>query len=139
VLPEARRVFSSTAGWRAAQWVYAIGLLVLLLAPHPKQTVEHHAAWLPLELLEGWAHVILFVPMGLLTLPAAWPASPARQGACLATYAAGSELIQFASPTRTPQLMDAVQDLIGLLVGVMIAFLVRRAMGIWRGRRFVGR
>lgn len=124
----------STAWARSLGWVL-LGLCVLVLVTAvilPAQTL----AWLrsdyrllgqPLNWLETISpaidleHVLLFCGIGIL-LRMLRPRMPwALFAAWMAALAAGSEVVQFLVPGRTPRLIDVRDDLLGALLGSVLA------------------
>jgi len=69
------------------------------------------------------AHVVLFgAPTALLywLWPRWWSV------ALMVAYAPGSELLQRLVPNRSSDVADAIADLLGVAIGVLAAWLVRR-------------
>ena len=140
--------------WRIAHLPAAAAALLLLagaLAPNPAPPVSAALPVLPVvlpvapaaqSLRESWiwvalrksAHFIGFAVLtGLLLLSALGRTNPLRVLAAVALFAAVTEVLQFFSPTRSPQLTDLMIDGAGAAAAVLLMFAVR-----WANAKRVG-
>jgi hypothetical protein len=91
----------------------------LLLTPHP-------LAFLGLrQLAETMAggygrHFFLFTGLSLLAFLGRWPISLTALACLLAAYGIGTEVLQALVPPRTPELADAIEDLLGIAAGLAL-------------------
>ena len=83
-------------------------------------------------------HVLLFLPLGaalLLALPDInWPHRVGLALLGVLVLALATEFVQFWVPGRTPLWSDVRDDLIGGVVGVLVASVVVGVWRWWRGR-----
>ena len=95
--------------------VYLLLLSFLLLAPDP--------LWLLgfVSLPEGPSlrvvHFGLFTVLGFLAWASRWPLRPGIVVGLLVAYALGTETLQWFIPTRTVELWDYLENLLGLAAG----------------------
>lgn len=76
----------------------------------------------------GWntVHLLLFGALGVLTRLALPRAPLAGLLAGLVVFAGASEVLQFWAPGRTPRLSDFAQDVLGAVLGVVVAMALMR-------------
>jgi glycopeptide antibiotics resistance protein len=122
--------------------IYALGLAVVGMWPHPVDEKVDVTAWAPVrwttdalgltpiqgyDVLQFAANVVMFVPFGVLLL-LVWR----RVGAWQATAAGGAvaaliELLQFlARPERLASMLDVVANTLGAAVGSGVVWVARR-------------
>ena len=107
---------------------YWICLTVLLLVPHPDELVGFSAPHLP------WGkfgiHTGFFTVLGVLANFSRWPKRPSwRLIVFMAIYGITTEFLQRFVPPRTSQVIDGVENLLGIALGSGIYWLA------WRLRR----
>ncbi|MBN1590929.1 MAG: VanZ family protein [Pirellulales bacterium] len=103
---------------------YTLALSVLLLLPN----VGFLLGWWVLRGGPGGIgrHFAAFTVLGLLVAASRIPMRRARLAATMVTYAIGIELLQFLSPPRSVEWLDAVENLLGLAAGLALWQLWRR-------------
>jgi VanZ family protein len=112
---------------------YFCYLTLLLLAPNPfpwvssSPRVVHY-----LDLIYPIAHCISFTFLTVLALLAFRFLSPYEIGAGLMGYAASTELLQMLIPPRAAEWQDFFQDLGGIAIGFMVAWML---LSGWRWLR----
>ena len=105
---------------------YCVLLSWLLVAKDPTVLVTPGGLLHGLLTCVGWAsHFISFLMLTLLVLAARWRLPGWALLTCLVAYALGMEGLQSLVPTRSVQLQDVSQNLVGIAVG----------WAIWRGRK----
>jgi len=87
----------------------------------------HWVNWVE-ALWPGWnsVHLLLFGALGVLTRLALPRAPLAGLLAGLVVFAGASEVLQFWAPGRTPRLSDFAQDVLGAMLGVVVAMALMR-------------
>ncbi len=108
----------------AAYWGF---VTFLLLTPHPLDVLGLH------EYAENLAggygrHFLLFAGLGLLGSLGRFRISTTKLACLLGGYGIATEVLQAFVPPRTPELADAVEDLLGVAVGLAIG-----AAAAWLG------
>jgi len=116
-------------GLRWAYWGYLAVLTVLLVVPFDAQLATGGAAIAPQ--LEGFlptlGHLVFYAFAGML---AAVGAEPLRRAVAVVTgHGPLLELVQAGLPWRSCELGDAVADVLGVALGVLLV------MALGRGRR----
>ena len=116
-----------------AYWAF---VTFLLLTPHPLEFLglRQYA-----ETLAGGygRHFLLFTGLSLLAFLGRWPIPLAALACLLAAYGIGTEVLQAFVPPRTPELADAVEDLLGIAAGLALgvtAIRLRMHKGTENGR-----
>jgi hypothetical protein len=86
-------------------------------------------------------HVLLFMLLGMMAYWALHRLSMPVFVGLMVGFAALSELVQFWAPGRRPTTGDFVDDLLGLSIGVICAWLLGRLwrFGLCQGRRALNR
>ena len=108
--------------------LYAAMLTWLLLTPHPDRLLPGTGLIRSLEeQLSPIAHFLAFFVLTILALLPQWPVSRWTVIGTLLAYAGATELLQRLTATRTPQWTDALQDLLGILIGGGAWWLLRLA------------
>ena len=107
---------------------YWIALTVLLLVPHPDEIVGFSAPHLP------WGkvgiHLGFFTVLSVLANFSRWPKRLSLSLiAFMAIYGITTEFLQRFVPPRTSQVIDGVENLLGIALGAGIYWLV------WRRRK----
>lgn len=110
--PRIRRVLSGA--------FYLASALVGLLSLVPNAAVPE----MPVD--DKTEHILAYAALGLLGGVASRRGIP-RLVLGLGTYGAVLELLQAFSPGRSPEVADAVADIIGVCLGVGMAVVLRRA------------
>ena len=111
--------------------VYSAALSVLLLLPN-------------IKFLLGWwlfphppggigRHFAAFTVLGILVAASRIPVRRARLAGLLVTYAIGIELLQLLSPPRSVELLDVIENLLGLGAGVALWRLVGSSREVEEG------
>ncbi len=95
--------------------VYWLALTVLLLAPDPLK-------WLGIVKVPGapggrWQHFLSFGLLAVLVLASRLRLRPGVLLGLLVGYAIGTESLQWLVPTRTVELLDYAENLLGLAAG----------------------
>jgi VanZ family protein len=104
---------------------YFCYLTILLLSPNPYRWVGSSSSFAELlKMLYPIAHIISFSALSALAL-VAWHPLP-RWGICagLIVYAAATEVLQMLIPPRTAEWQDWFQDLGGIGVGLLLAWML---------------
>ncbi len=103
--------------------VYVLLLTALLLLPDPKGLL---ASLLGLDHLPSGTpggigeHFVFFTLLATLVLFSRLPWSPAVIAALLLGYAIGLECMQYLSPSRSVELRDFAENLLGLTAGTIV-------------------
>jgi hypothetical protein len=107
------------AALRVAFVAYLSFVTLLLLTPDPLGLLGLRPY---AETLGGDSgrHFLLFAGLGLLGSLGRWPISTAKLACLLAAYGIGTEVLQAFIPPRTPEAADAVEDLLGIAVGLAV-------------------
>ncbi len=117
---------------------YVALLSLALLAQNPFLPAGSYAGAVKAfyqEFLEPVAHLLAFAPLGYFCARGRWPWSRWVTATGCVAYGFATELAQFAVPGRTPDWIDACQDMAGLAVGASLAWLQARSTP--RGEREV--
>jgi VanZ family protein len=102
----------------AAYWLL---LTFLLLARHPLGWFsENRTAESLYGRFEPVAHLVSFTLLTLLALSTRWRITRYTLVALLAVYGVATELVQSQIPGRSMQLVDLVQDLAGIVLGIAV-------------------
>ena len=118
---------------------YLIALTYLLVAPKPLGDAHTHADLY--SLLRGvgpLSHVLSFALLALLAFAARWLSAHWAVALCLIVYAGGTELLQAFIPRRHPELVDCLQNLLGIAIGGLVysfAAWARNGIGLNRDRK----
>jgi hypothetical protein len=109
-----------------ACFCYAITLTVLLLVPNPAGMVG-----LQTVPIFPWGkfgvHLLAFVGLGMMVNATRWPKLPSWTILCsLAVYGVLTETLQLWVPHRTARAMDGFEDVLGILIGTAVYWLVLR-------------
>ncbi len=112
--------------WRVLIAGYWVLLTVLLLAPDPWALLGFSSP--PAPPGPDAVHFLTFAVLALLVGSGRFPVSARRLAAVLVAYALVSESLQFFVASRTVQLGDYLQNLLGLAVGGAAWWLI----GQWR-------
>ena len=120
------------AALRVAFVAYWGFVTFLLLTPDPLELLGLHQY---AENLGGdfGRHFLLFAGLGLLGSLGRWPISTAALACLLAAYGLGTEVLQAFVPPRTPQLADAVEDVLGIAAGLAFGAAAAR-LGLHKGK-----
>ena len=118
---------SRLAVLRIAFVAYWSFVTFLLLTPHPLEILGLHEY---AEALAGGygRHFLLFAGLGLLASLGRWRISTTTLACLLGAYGVATEVLQAFIPPRTPELADAVEDLLGVAAGLAIG-----AAAVWLG------
>ena len=100
---------------RAALGVYVLFLSFLLLAPDPLKLLGF--AGPPGGSSLRMVHFSLFTVLGFLVWASHWPARPGVVIGLLLAYALVTESLQWFIPTRSVELLDYLENLLGLVAG----------------------
>jgi len=118
--------------WRGLGWLMLAIIVVLMAMPTPKLDVQ-------VAFADKWVHIAAFAWL------AAWLAQlyrPSRdlwlRGLGLIAFAAGTELMQAVIPWRSGDLMDWMADVIGVLLGLLVALTPAARSLAWVERRLPG-
>ncbi|NLX98959.1 MAG: hypothetical protein GXY83_22670 [Rhodopirellula sp.] len=106
---------------RLAGVIYGVLLTVLLLVPEPTAILGLQQP--PLTPGGRGVHFMLFLLLGLLISAARWPIRRAALIAALVLYAWAIESLQALIPLRTVELLDYVENLTGLALGLTVYWL----------------
>lgn len=97
---------------------YWILLTALLVIPDPRRAAANVTLLAGVASLLGpVAHLLGTAGLTALALMARWPLSRRALFILLVGYALVTELVQAFLPTRTPELLDVVQNLVGIGLG----------------------
>ena len=118
--PSRRTVSGPTRLARGCCLLY-VGLLafVLLFIGNPQKFADSPAFVSLYRQVEPGLHVGLFACLAFLVSASRVPIHPVIQATVIILFAAGSEGIQVWLPNRTPRLGCFVQDVLGLLLGLV--------------------
>lgn len=110
----------------AGYWIF---LTVLLLVPNPAAVVGLNSV--PIF---PWGkfgiHLSFFTLLSVLANFSRWPKSLSRWLlAFMAIYGIATEALQLLVPHRTSQVIDGVENLLGIALGAIIYWLVWRSKG----------
>ncbi len=94
-------------------------IFVLVFIGNPLKFIDQPQVVSAYKAVEPVLHVGLFAVLGLLVCASRWRFPLSVQAVWLVLLAAGSELIQFWLPARTPRLNCFLQDITGLFLGGM--------------------
>jgi VanZ family protein len=125
-----RRIVANDIGMISVTTGLYLAVIILALSPSP--FVPHL-----LGLSDKVEHGLAFVVLGFLTAATA-PASVGvlRLALPVVAFAAGLELSQFVSPTRSVEFADFVASATGAIIGILLGVRARRwpgqAMVSWR-------
>jgi VanZ family protein len=113
-----------------ACFCYWLFLTVLLLVPDPAALVHLHRV--PIF---PWGkfgiHLMFFTILSVMVHATRWPKRPWRPLiALLVLYGITTESLQLIVPHRTARVMDAVENILGIIVGAGIYWLI-----LWLKRR----
>ncbi|HID77955.1 MAG TPA: hypothetical protein EYP56_18410 [Planctomycetaceae bacterium] len=100
----------------AAYWAL---LTVLLLVPDPAALVG--LDWPGRAGGGRGVHFVLFLALGGLLVLGRWPVRAGWLVAAAALYGLATEALQWLVPQRSVELLDAAENLLGLLAGTLIA------------------
>ena len=103
----------------AAYWIL---LTVLLLVPHPLGLLGLTKSPWPLSHDRG-VHFALFLALTLLADVCRWAIRPRWFFGLLVAYAITVELLQAFVPPRTVEVLDLVENLLGIAVGTGVFWL----------------
>lgn len=121
---------------RKACTVYLLLLVtVILFIGNPLKYVDAPIFVMVYKTVEPGLHVGLFAILGFLVCASRWRVHPTIQTGVLVTLAAGSELVQFLLPNRTPRIGCFMQDIVGLAIGTAIWYLAVFANVVRHSRR----
>jgi hypothetical protein len=95
-------------------------LTVLLLVPHPMALLG--ISRLPTAIPNRGVHFVLFLILSLLVHGSRWPIRPAVFVQILVAYAVASELLQSLFPPRTVELLDLLENLLGIATGTLLSW-----------------
>jgi hypothetical protein len=107
---------------------YWLFLTVLLLVPNPAALVGLHAV--PIF---PWGkfgiHLMFFTVLGFLANSTRWPKRPCWQMIVfLVVYGITTESLQFLVPHRSARVMDGMENILGIVAGSAIYWLLLRLM-----------
>lgn len=117
---------------------YVVALTFLLLGEQPLHFLEVPASTACLlREFAPLAHGVSFFLLTVVVLAARWPVSRLILVLFLASYALATEILQGLVPARTPELVDMVRNLGGIVAGAAVWWL---GWGAFRavGRRLAG-
>ena len=100
---------------RAALALYLLVLSFLLLAPEPLELLGFSRS--PDACSLRMVHFALFAVLGFLVWASRWPVRAGVLVGLLVGYALVTETLQWFVPTRTVELLDYVENLLGLVAG----------------------
>ncbi len=100
---------------RATLAVYLLLLSFLLLAPEPLKLLGFASP--PGASSLRMVHFCLFAVLGFLVGASRWPLRPGLVVGLLVAYALVTESLQWFIPTRTVELLDYLENLLGLVAG----------------------
>jgi len=98
--------------------IYWVVLTVLLLVPHPARLVGAQAA----SLSGGGrgVHFVFFLVLAALVYASRWPVRRTTWLAVLIVYAVTTEGLQWFVPHRHVELLDLLENLLGVLAGMTV-------------------
>ena len=102
--------------FRAALGLYLLVLSFLLLAPDPLTLLGFPGS--PGASSLRLVHFALFAVLGFLAWASRWPLRSGTVLGLLVGYALVTESLQWFIPTRTVELLDYLENLLGLVAGV---------------------
>jgi VanZ family protein len=114
--------------------VYLLLLSFLLLAPEPLKLLGFASR--PGASSLRMVHFCLFTVLGFLVWASRWPVRRGLVVGLLVAYALVTESLQWLVPTRTVDLLDYVENLLGLAAGGAVWHLLRER-GPWADRRAI--
>jgi len=113
---------------------YLIALLWLLLSSRPLEFVPPRPDLVALARLAApAAHFLSFTLLALSAVAARWSMPRRTLFLVLVAFAVGTELLQGLIPRRTPELVDCLQNLAGILAGGGLCWLAIQALAALRG------
>lgn len=111
---------------------YWLLLTLLLLARNPLGWFSENDTAVSLyDSVEPVAHLVSFTLLTLLALATRWRITRYSLVGLLALYGVATELVQSQIPERSMQLVDLIQDLGGIAIGLGVCWIWRR----WAERR----
>jgi VanZ family protein len=107
--------------------VYWACLTVLLVVPNPAGLLR--VRWPSQTLGPRGVHFVFFVTLALLVLASRWPMRIRVLAGVLIGYAVATEALQWLVPKRTFELLDLLENLLGLLVGAVLWAISGKRLG----------
>ncbi len=105
--------------------VYLVVLTCLLLTPRPQshlnQDFKNFIREFFFTYIDPIVHLLCFTLLGFLASLVPWRRSRWTLLALLMAYGAGTEIVQYFIPERTPEWGDLLQDALGLVAGMTAA------------------
>jgi VanZ family protein len=111
---------------RLACAAYSVLLTLLLLLPQPLVLLGFDPPSGSGSSRGG--HFIAFTLLAVMVVVSRLPWRRARLAGALATYAVATELLQGLVPHRTVELLDLVENLLGLLAGAAIGWALAKSL-----------
>ena len=106
---------------RRVALTYLALLTLLLLVRNPLALIRQVPPLLDAFLtVSAVTHLMTFTVLAFLMLASRWPVPGWRLFAYLAAYACATEGLQYFFPPRKMELVDVIQDLLGLALGAVL-------------------
>ncbi len=100
-------------------------LTVLLLVPHPMALLG--ISRLPATMaIDRGVHFALFLILTVLVHASRWPIRPVVFVQILVVYGVASELLQWLVPPRSVELLDLMENLLGIAMGTILSWWLAR-------------